>query len=154
MDLRQEQKVLFLKLKNGQNASFLANYRYSTMELINKMGFNIGTGTAIPEYQDLTFLIDVPGTKSGRFKLFGLWGKSFIALGRDLTDTAENQYNPIGAATDYGAELGVIGLSHTYYFNDKTRIKTTLSWQHSNSQAVIDSVKDEYIYTLYSPESG
>lgn len=132
-----------LKLKNGQNASFLANYRYSTMELINKMGFNIGTGTAIPEYQDMTFLIDVPGTKSGRFKLFGLWGKSFIALGRDLTDTAENQYNPIGAATDFGAELGVIGLSHTYYFNAKTRIKSTLSWQHSNSQAFIDSVKDE-----------
>ena len=132
-----------LKLKNGQNATFLANYRYSTMELINKMGFNIGTGTAIPEYQDLTLLIDVPGTKSGRFKLFGLWGKSYIELGRDLTDTSENRYNPIGAATDYGAELGVIGLSHTYFFDTKTRIKTTLSWQHSQSQAVIDSVKDE-----------
>jgi hypothetical protein len=132
-----------MKLKNGQNASFLANYRYSTLELLSKMGFNAGTGTAIPEYQDLTFLVDVPGTKSGRFKLFGLWGKSFIALGRDLTDTTENQYNPLGAATDFGSELGVIGLTHTYYFNDKTRIKSTLSWQHSNSRALIDSIKDE-----------
>lgn len=118
-----------IKLKNGQNASFLANYRYSTLELISKMGFNVGTGTAIPQYQDLTFLVDLPGTKSGRFKLFGLWGKSFIALGRDLTDTTENLYNPIGAATDFGSELGVIGLSHTYYFNEKTRIKSSLSWQ-------------------------
>ena len=132
-----------IKLKNGQNASFLANYRYSTLELISKMGFNVGTGTAIPQYQDLTFLVDLPGTKSGRFKLFGLWGKSFIALGRDLTDTTENLYNPIGAATDFGSELGVIGLSHTYYFNEKTRIKSSLSWQHSNSQALVDSIKSE-----------
>jgi hypothetical protein len=132
-----------LKLKNGQNASFLANYRYSTLELVNQMGFSVGTGTAIPQYQDLTFLIDIPGTKTGRFKLFGLWGKSFIALGRDLTDTTENQYNPLGIATDFGSELGVLGLSHTYYFNNKTRIKTTLSWQHSNSQAFVDSVKNE-----------
>ena len=91
-----------LKLKNGQNASYLANYRYSTLEVIDKMGFNVGTGAAIPEYQDITFLVDVPGTKTGRIKLFGLWGKSFIALGRDLSDTAENQYNPRGAATDFG----------------------------------------------------
>ncbi len=132
-----------MKLKNGQNASFLANYRYSTLELLSKMGFNAGTGTAIPEYQDLTFLVDVPGTKSGRFKLFGLWGKSFIALGRDLTDTTENQYNPLGAATDFGSELGVIGLTHTYYFNEKTRLKSTISWQHSNSLASIDSIKNE-----------
>jgi hypothetical protein len=132
-----------MKLRNGQNASFVANYRYSTLELLSKMGFNAGTGTAIPEYQDLTFLVDIPGTKSGRFKLFGLWGKSFIALGRDLTDTTENQYNPLGAATNFGSELGVIGLSHTYYFNEKTRLKSTLSWQHSNSNALIDSIKDE-----------
>jgi hypothetical protein len=132
-----------MKTGNGQKASFLANYRYSTLELLNKIGFSAGTGTAIPQYQDLTFLVDVPGTKSGRFKLFGLWGKSFIALGRDLTDTTENQYNAIGTATDFGSELGVFGLSHTYYFNDKTRIKSTLSWQHANSLALIDSIKSE-----------
>jgi hypothetical protein len=132
-----------MKLKNGQNASFLINYRYSTLELLGKMGFDAGTGTAIPQYQDLTFLVDVPGTKSGRFKLFGLWGKSFIALGRDLANASKNQYNPLGTATDFGADLGVIGLSHTYYFNDKTRIKSTLSWQYSGSLALIDSIKDE-----------
>jgi len=132
-----------MKMKKGQNASYLANYRYSTLDLVNKMGFSVGTGAAIPQYNDLTFMIDMPGTRAGRFKIFGLWGKSFIDLGRDLTDTAENQYNPRGTATDFGAELGVIGMSHTYYFNEKTRIKTTLSWQHSGSLAVIDSIKNE-----------
>jgi hypothetical protein len=131
-----------LKMKNGQTASYLASYRYSTLEVLDKMQFDLGTGTAIPRYKDLTFLVDVPGTKAGRFKLFGLWGSSFIALGRDLSDTTENQYNSRGVATDFGSGLAVIGLSHTYYFNDKTRIKSTLSWQNSNSTAKLDSIEE------------
>jgi len=135
-----------MKLANGQNASYIANFRYSTMELMSKIGLNMGTGTAVPEYHDLTFLLDVPGTKAGRFKLFGLLGKSFIGLGRDLTDTTENMYNAMGQATDFGSELGVVGLSHTYYFNDKTRIRSTLSWQHSGSKTLLDSIKgNEFI---------
>ncbi|MBK7711440.1 MAG: TonB-dependent receptor [Bacteroidales bacterium] len=131
-----------LKLANGQKASYLASYRYSTLELLDKAGFNIGTGAAIPRYKDLTFLVDVPGTKIARLKLFGLWGTSFIALGRDLTDTTENQYNSRGVATDFEAGLAVIGLSHTYYFNDKTRIKSTLSWQNASSRASLDSIRN------------
>lgn len=131
------------KLGNGQTASYLANYRYSTLEVLDKLGFSLGTGSAVPQYKDLTFLVDVPGKKTGRLKLFGLWGKSFIGLGRNLTDTTDNQYNARGIATDFGAELGVLGLSHTLYFNEKTRLKTTLSWQHSQSLTILDSIKAE-----------
>ena len=131
-----------MKLQNGQKASYLASYRYSTLEVLDKIGFNIGTGAAIPQYKDLTFLVDVPGTKIGRIRLFGLWGTSFIALGRDLSDTTENQYNSRGLATDFGSGLTVFGLSHTYYFNDKTRIKSVLSWQNSNSTASLDSIRN------------
>ena len=127
-------------LANGQKASYLANYRYSTLEVIDKLGFSTGTGAAVPRYKDLTFLIDVPGKKIGRIKLFGLWGKSFIDLGRDLNDTTENQYNSRSVATDFGSELGVIGLSHSKYYNETTRLKTTLSWQHSQSLTALDSV--------------
>ena len=130
----------FLKLKNGQKASYLANFRYSTLEVLEKMGFNLGTGAAVPRYKDLTFMVDVPGKKYGRIKLFGLWGNSFIGLGRNLSDTLENAYNTRGTATDFGADLGVIGLSHTLYLNENTRLKSTLSWQTSHSLAVLDSI--------------
>jgi hypothetical protein len=131
------------KLESGQKASYLANYRYSTLEVLDKLGFSAGTGAAIPRYKDLTFLVDIPGKKSGRFKLFGLWGKSSINLGRDLTDTTENQYNARGIATDFGSELGVAGLSHTLYLNQKTRLRSTFSWQHSQSLAILDSINDK-----------
>jgi hypothetical protein len=55
-----------------QKASYLANFRYSTFGLMNDLGINFGTGGAVPEYKDFTFLVDIPGTNAGRWKLFGL----------------------------------------------------------------------------------
>lgn len=136
-------------LKNGQKASYLANFRYSTMEVMDKLGFDAGTGTAVPEYKDFTFLADVPGTKLGRFKVFGLWGTSMIRLGRDLADTTANQYNLRGTATDFGSDLAVIGSSHTYFFDANTRIKSTLSWQQFNSTTVFDSVRSETFIPVF-----
>lgn len=137
------------KTGSGQKASYLANFRYSTLEVMNKIGFSVGTGTAVPQYKDLTFIADIPGTKAGRFKLFGLFGKSFIDLGRDLSDTIENQYNFRGTATDFGSGLSVTGLSHTYFFNESTRIKSTLSWQKTTSDAILDSVVNKTFKPFY-----
>ncbi|MFO7655672.1 MAG: TonB-dependent receptor [Bacteroidales bacterium] len=128
--------------KSGPNASYLANFRYSTLDVLHKLGFNFGTGEAIPEYHDLTFLIDIPGTKAGRFKILGLYGNSHIDLGRNPEDTANNQYTPKGIATDFGSRLGVIGLSHVYYLNENSSFKTTLSVQTTTSNALIDSMKN------------
>jgi hypothetical protein len=123
-----------------QKATYLANYRYSTLGLLDKLGFSFGTGSAIPRYQDLTFLIDVPGTLPGRWRLFGLWGKSHIELGREPGDTASNSYNGRGMATDFGSDLGVIGLSNTYYIRPELRLKTTISYQRTGATTLVDSI--------------
>ncbi|MCD4711155.1 MAG: TonB-dependent receptor, partial [Bacteroidales bacterium] len=132
----------FATIGETQKATYLANYRYSTLGLLNNIGFNFGTGDAIPQYQDLTFLIDLPGTKIGRWKVFGLWGKSFIQLGREPADTTGNSYNPRGTATDFGSSLGVIGLSNTCFFTPKLRLTTTLSYQQTAVTTVLDSTKN------------
>ena len=56
------------KAGEGQKATYLANFRYSTLEVLSKMGFSAGTGAAIPQYKDLTFLVDIPGKKRGKDK--------------------------------------------------------------------------------------
>ena len=130
-----------IKRENGVNPSYLANFRYSTLEVIDMMGFNLGTGSAIPQYKDFTFVVDVPGTKAGRFKLFGLWGKSYIELGReDDVDDNENSYNPRGWATNFGSDLAVAGLTHTYFLNENIRFKSTLSYQTTSVITVVDSI--------------
>lgn len=123
--------------------SYVANFRYSTLEVMDKLGFGSGTGAAVPEYKDFTFLADIPGTKAGRFKVFGLWGNSFIALGRDLSDTSANAYNYRGQATDFGSGLALGGITHTYFFNKNIRIKTTASYQSTYSKTKVDSIDYE-----------
>lgn len=44
-------------------ASFIVNYRYSTLGLLSAIGINFGTGAAIPQYQDLTVKINAPTKK-------------------------------------------------------------------------------------------
>ncbi len=128
------------KVGETQKASYLANFRYSTYGLMNDLGINFGTGAAVPGYMDLTFMVDIPGTKLGRWKLFGLWGNSSIEMGREPGDTTATSYNPRGTATDFGSGLGMIGLSNTYFFNPKSRLKTTFSYQQTHSYTILDSL--------------
>ncbi len=123
-----------------KNGSFLIDYRYSTLDLMSKLGLNIGTGTAVPEYQDFTAIIDLPTAKAGRFKIVGLWGKSFIQLGRSFEVDENTAHNQLGYATDFGAGLALGMLTHTFMPNEKIRFKSTLSYQHSSSVTQNDSI--------------
>jgi hypothetical protein len=125
---------------NGQKASYIANFRYSTLDVMQNIGFSMGTGTAIPEYKDFTFIVDVPGTKAGRFKLFGLLGDSYIELGRDYADSTDNSYNGRGTAINFGSGLRVVGASHTYFFNEDMKLKTTVSYQSTYAKTEFDSI--------------
>ncbi len=129
----------------GKKASYLINYRYSTLGLMQKMGIDFGTGSAIPQYQDLTFKLNFPSVKYGRFSLIGIGGLSFIELhdsGKLEADSdADSDYDMGGVDLDFGSDMGVLGLSHLFFFNEKTRIETFLSIQGTRSTTYIDSLK-------------
>jgi hypothetical protein len=127
----------FLK---GKSASYLANYRYSTLALMHDIGLPTGTGDAIPYYQDLSFKLDLPTDNIGNFSLFGIMGKSNIDFqpSREPESTENNTYSSAEQSTDYGSDLITTGLTHKYYFNKKTSLRTTLSSQISSSGVDID----------------
>ncbi|NOX46235.1 MAG: TonB-dependent receptor [Chlorobi bacterium] len=130
--------------KKGGKGSYIANYRYSTLGLMNAMGLDFGTGTAIPQYQDLTFKIDLPGTKWGRFSLMGLGGTSYIELhDSDKAEAASNtdsNYDYGGVDLDYGSDMGVLSLSHLYFLSKNTRVQSFLSIQGTRATTKIDSL--------------
>lgn len=129
------------KTGSGQKASYLMNYRYSTLQFMQNAGMDMGTGTAIPEYQDFTFIVDIPGTKLGRFKLFGLYGDSFISFGRNFEDSTDNAYSGRGTATDFGSGVSIVGASHSYFFTENLKLKSTASYQTTYAEAKLDSIK-------------
>ncbi|MBK8659537.1 MAG: TonB-dependent receptor [Bacteroidetes bacterium] len=133
--------------RKKSKASFLINYRYSTLALFKLLKANFGTGTAVPEYQDLTFKIDVPTKKAGVFRFWGLGGLSKIELLGSKVDLAKNPNNLYGNENVdiYNrVRTGVAGFSHTYFFNQKTYYKLMLAASHQTQLADIDSVEPVY----------
>lgn len=129
----------------GENgASYLLNYRYSTLGLMQELGFSAGTGSAVPYYQDLSLKVDVPTRKMGRFSLFAIAGKSNIDLiGAEGDTSATDLYSDISQNIYNRAKVGVAGLSHTQYYNERTYGVFSLSADYTFSGNVIDSLSIE-----------
>ena len=138
-------------------ASYIANYRYSTLGVFNAMGINFGTGTAIPKYQDVTFKVDVPTKKSGRFTLFGLGGISdieFLGSEQDLESLDENFYADENFDSYAQFKSGVVGVSHLYYFNPTTYYKLSLAASHQSHAFQSDSLSTEDRSAIPSEEAN
>src|SRR6218665_335004 len=65
--------------KKGRDGSYVVNYRYSTLDILSKLGVPI-FGDASTIYQDLTFNLSLPTKKAGVFGLFGFGGLSAQTL--------------------------------------------------------------------------
>lgn len=129
--------------KNG--GSYLMNYRYSVIDLIDKISGNAsagtGTGAAIPRYQDLSFHFYLPTSNLGTFSLFGLGGKSGI----DFLSDAQEEENPnlfSGSYQNlyYNTDMFVVGLTNRHYFNNSSYGKISLSYAESSVNTVLDSL--------------
>lgn len=125
-------------------ASYLVNYRYSTLQAFQAIGLDFGTGSAVPKYQDLSYKLDLPTAKAGRFALWGLGGMSAVdLLGRE-TDMSEANENELyaNAERDFysSGRSGSIGLSHTYYFNPGTSYRLVVALTHQMERNRADSL--------------
>ncbi len=120
--------------KKGYNGSYLINYRYSSLDILDQL--NIVDFGGIPKYQDMSFKFLLPTNNLGTFSLFGLGGISSIL------DEDEDEANPniIKSRADYGADLGTVGLNHLYQINDKTFIKTYTSVSGTKSHVDEDEL--------------
>ena len=123
------------------DASFIANFRYSTMEVFDLIGMSFGTGTAVPKYQDLSFKVNLPTTKAGTFSLYGIWGNSkieFLDSKRDTNDV--DFYGGEGWDLKTGSQMAVAGLNHVISLNKSSFIKTSFSFSHHEFFVNQDSV--------------
>ncbi len=111
--------------KKGGEASYLANYRYSTLGLLNNMGIEL-VNNALPVFQDLSFKLHLPTKKLGQFSIFGIGGLSNLSEFTNVTNGRVNE--------DFSYDLGIFGLSHTYTLSDKTYIESVVSMSASQTK--------------------
>jgi hypothetical protein len=112
--------------KKKKNGSFMINYRYSTLSVFKKIGLDFGTGSAVPQYQDITFKFDLPTKKAGKFSIWGIGGLSYAELLQSQQSKENNLYGYSGRNMLFRSNVGAAGISHTYLINTSSYIKTNV----------------------------
>lgn len=108
--------------KKGKQASYLFNYRYSSLALIKSL---INT-EQVPKYQDLSFKLNFPAGKKGTFSLWGIGGLDKNAE-PTTTDSTEWKTSWDRTKYDWKAYTGASGFSHHVSLGQKTYVNTTLA---------------------------
>ena len=139
--------------KKKKNGSFLVNYRYSTLSVFKYLGLDFGTGSAVPQYQDLTFKIDLPTKKAGKFVVWGIGGLSYAELLQSQQSKDNNLYGYSGRNMLFRSNVGAGGISHTYLINSTSYIKTNVGasgqYNYISSDRVDTSAHPNTIWPEY-----
>ena len=107
-------------LKKGGRASYLFNYRYSTLAVVDLflpdadiLGIN---------YQDLAFKVNLPTRKAG---VFSLWGLGLVdeAISKAESDTTLWNYYEDLEGEESRIKMGVAGLTHKLFLGNRTYLK-------------------------------
>ncbi len=96
-------------LKKSSNATYIAQYRYSTLQLMQVLGID---QASIPQFQDVSFKFFLPTKKAGTFSIFGIGGIS--------KEVEDNGY-------EWGSDMATFGVAHNYIINPKTWIKSVVA---------------------------
>jgi hypothetical protein len=111
-------------LARGSNASYLFNYRYSTLGLLTDI--NIIPSDQQIRYQDLSFKLNLPTKSAGTFILWGIGGKDKVLQPLETDqDVWESDWDRNKA--DWLVDIGATGLTHRFFTGNRTYINTTLA---------------------------
>lgn len=125
-------------IKKGSRASYLANYRYSTLSMLDQAGLVDFGG--VPKYQDLAFKIFLPGKKSN-LTLFGLGGISHI-----IEESEDVETGKATKVADFNSEMGVLGLTHHYLFNERSYLESGVSLSGNGAGYSEETMDDNDAY--------
>jgi len=127
-----------------KGGSYLVNYRYSTLGLIQKLGVNI-TGS-VTQFQDLSFNVFFPKSKIGQFSVFGFGGIS-TQLQNAVKDSSKwktrmDRYNMV-----YNTNTGAAGITHQYSLGKSTTLRNVLLYSINTIEDRGEYYENDYIHT-------
>jgi len=123
-------------------ASYLVNYRYSTVGLLGQMGISFGDEEI--DFQDLSFKLNFQGKNGGEWSLFGLGGLSNNVF-EHKTDSASIEEFKDFFDIDYQSKTGIIGLSNWSPLGKKGWLKTTLAASgQTNERTSVSETYEQY----------
>ena len=133
--------------------SYLINYRYSTLIMLNAIGLPIVENALVPQFQDLSYNFYFPTKKAGNFTLFGLGGLSTAGELAVKDSTTWERRSDRYQDNNYQL-LGATGITHTYLFkNQKSYLKTVAALSGDDLRYRLDSLNNDYaLQTAYQEQ--
>lgn len=130
--------------KKGGKASYLLNYRYSTLALLDDI---VNFGGVLPKYQDASIKINLPTEKAGTFALWGLGGynSAYKDPVKDSTAWTEDDGN---FSLDERNMMGVAGITHTYFTGKNAYLKTVVSTSYEKNTETYDTLNPAQDYRV------
>lgn len=110
------------------NGSYLINYRYSTLSLLDKIGLNVGTGTT--NFQDLSYNIALPTKKAGTFTVFGFNGWSNQKNDAD-TDSTAWKTDADRYSAKYISNTVFNGITHSINIGSNSKLNSAVGYSSS-----------------------
>lgn len=128
--------------KKGGKSSYLLNYRYSTLALLDNI---VSFGGVLPKYQDASVKINLPTTNAGTFSLWALGGynSAYKDPVKDSTKWTEDDPNFVLRSDNM---MGVAGITHTYFVNKNAYLKTVISGSFEKTKELVDTLNPAMAY--------
>lgn len=130
--------------------SYLINYRYSTLELLSKVG--VLSGDASTNFQDLSYNVYLPTTKWGNFTFFGFGGLS-SEVDKAETDPAKWESIDDRFSSDYIANTSMNGITHSILLGKKANLKSSAGISTTKNGYKEDFIEDDNSVSFRSNES-
>ncbi len=129
-----------------KNGSYIMNYRYSTLDLIDRTG--IADFGGVPKYQDLTYNFYLPLNKKHFISIFGLGGISAISSILEDEETEENLDK-----TEINYSMGTSAIIHNYLIDESTYLRSFVSisgtTQEGDVQLPLEEDNDQF-YEIFN----
>jgi hypothetical protein len=128
--------------KKGGKSSYLLNYRYSTLALLDNI---VSFGGVLPKYQDASIKLNFPTAKAGTFSLWGLGGynSAYKDPVKDSSKWTDDDPNFVLKADNM---MGVAGISHTYFTGKNSYLKTVVSASYEKEKELVDTLNPAQDY--------
>ena len=135
-------------LSRAKGASYLLNYRYSTLGLLSDLKIN-KTGQRI-KYQDLSFKLNFPTEKAGTFSLWGIGGidnthKDALSAPADWKTDIDRVNN------NWDTYVGTVGLRHQITAGERSFVESHLAFSGTDDRISTDYLSDDA--SVFTPDS-
>ena len=108
--------------KKEKEASYLLNYRYSTMALISPL---LPSNSGVLKYQDLSYKINLPTPKAGKFSIWSLAAYDGIDL--DALDSTEWESKNDKENSQTAVYMFATGINHKIRIKPNAFLKTAVA---------------------------